>query len=234
MALTAANIITRASDIIQDQTKVRWPEDELLRYLNDGRREIAIIRPDLYATTEVVTLASGTKQDVPASGSRFLDAVRNMSGSAPNYTPGRAVRIVEREILDAQRPDWHTETATATVKHFMFDERNPKVFYVYPPALSTAKLEIVYSETPDEITDVNTELSNEDIYAGALVDYVVYRAFSKDSEYAGNTQRAILHYQQFGNTLGVGRKLNFTTSPNTANIGGMPARQAVAETMPTQ
>ena len=235
MALTAANILQRASDIIQDQTNVRWPEAELLRYLNDGRREIAIIRPDLYAKTDVVTLAAGTKQSLPSDGSRFLDAVRNMSGTSPNFTAGRAVRIVEREILDAQRPDWHADTQTATIQHFMFDERNPRIFYVYPPALNTAKLEIVYSQTPTEITASSTELTNEDIYAGALVDYVVYRAFSKDSEYAGNAQRAVMHYQQFANSLGVGRKLSFTSSPNTANVGGMPPRQAVAEvTAPAQ
>ncbi len=228
MALTAANILTRASDIIQDQTNVRWPVDELLRYLNDGRREIAIARPDLYATTAVITLASGTRQELPADGSRFLDAIRNMSGASAPYSAGRAVRVVEREILDAQKPDWHTETATAVISHFMFDERNPRVFYVYPPA-SGAKLEVVYSQTPVEISSTATELTNEDIYAGALVDYVCYRAFSKDSEYAGNAQRAVLHYQQFSNSLGLGRKVTLVASPNTANVGGMVPRTAAAE-----
>lgn len=226
MALTAANILTRASDIIQDQTNVRWPTDELLRYLNDGRREIAIVRPDLYASTSVVTLSAGTKQALPSDGSRFLDAVRNMSGTSPSFTAGRAVRIVEREILDAQKPDWHTETGAATIQHFMFDERNPKVFYVYPPSNGSAKLEIVYSQTPTEITATSTELTNEDIYAGALVDYVCYRSFSKDSEYAGNAQRAGLHYQQFANSLGIGRQVTVVASPNTANVGGMVPRMA--------
>lgn len=229
MALTAANVLQRASDIIQDQTNVRWPEAELLRYLNDGRREVAIVRPDLYAKTDVVTLAAGTRQSLPADGSRFIDATRNMGGTSPNFTPGRAVRIVEREILDAQKPDWHTEAGTGTIQHFMFDERNPKVFYVYPPALSTAKLEVTYSQSPVEITVTSTELVNEDIYAGALVDYVCYRAFSKDSEYAGNAQRAVVHYQQFANSLGVGRKISIISSPNASNIGGMPARTAAAE-----
>jgi len=228
MALTAADILQRASDIIQDQTNVRWPTSELLRYLNDGRREVAISRPDLYATTAVVTLANGTKQDLPTDGSRFLDAIRNMSGTSPSFIAGRAVRVVEREILDAQKPDWHTETGSSVVQHYMFDERSPRVFYVYPPS-SGAKLEIVYSQTPNEITTTTTELTNEDIYAGALVDYVCYRAFSKDSEYAGNAQRAVMHYQQFANSLGSGRKVTLVASPNTARIDGMVPRTAAAE-----
>jgi hypothetical protein len=226
MAITAAEVITRATDLIQDQTNVRWPVEELLRYLNDGRREICIVRPDIYSVTSVVTLAAGTKQAVPADGRRLLDVVRNVESDGT--TPGRAIRIVEREILDAQRPNWHTE-ATGAVRHFMFDERTPREFYVYPPAAASAKVQLTYSRTPTDITDVNTELVDEDIYTGTLVDYVCYRAFSKDAEYAGNAERAIAHYAQFMNSLGAGKKATFVTSPNTANVGGEVPRSARAD-----
>jgi hypothetical protein len=220
MALTAANVLTRAADIIQDQTNVRWPQDELLRYLNDARREVAIARPDLYATTANVSLSAGSKQSLPADGMRLIDVIRNMPGGVA----GNALRIVEREILDAQKPGWHTESQTAALKHFMYDERNPRVFYVYPPATSGHQIEITYGKSPTDITNTSTELADEDIYAGAIVDYVCYRAFSKDSEYAGNAQRAMAHYQQFLNALGLGGKVTKMVSPNTGNIGGVPPR----------
>jgi len=228
MALKASEVILRASDLIQDQTNVRWPQDELLRYLNDARREIAIVRPDLYATSSPVTLLAGTKQSIPADGSRFLDAIRNVSST---NVIGNAVRVVEREVLDAQRSSWHTETSSTDLKHFMYDERSPKVFYVYPPATAGHKLEVVYSQTPTDIAIGSigtTELINEDIYTGAMVDYICYRAFSKDAEYAGNAQRAQAHYQQFLNAIGIGGKMNMTTSPNLNNVGGVPPRALVA------
>jgi hypothetical protein len=225
MPLSASDVLTRAADIIQDQTNVRWPQDELLRYLNDARREIAIARPDLYATTSTVTLTSGgTRYSLPADGVRLIDVTRNM----PSGVAGKAIRIVEREILDAQKPDWHTETASAIVKHFMYDERNPRQYYVYPPATAGHQIEIVYGQTPTDISVLSTSLSQEDIYTGAIVDYVCYRAFSKDSEYAGNSARAQAHYQQFMNALGLGNKVNQITSPNTANVGGRPPRAAAA------
>jgi hypothetical protein len=219
--LTALNVITRAGDLLQDQTNVRWPEAELLRWLNDGRREIAIARPDLYAVVSVVSLAAGTKQSLPADGNRFIDAYRNMAPDG--ITSLNAVRPVEREILDAQNPAWHLDAAGAT-KHFMFDERVPRTFYVYPQAVANAKLEIAYSQTPTDIVSTSTELTQEDIYSGALVDYVCYRAFSKDAEYAGNVQRAALAYQQFSNALGSGDARDLTTSPNTARIDGRPPK----------
>jgi hypothetical protein len=225
MALTVSDVLLRASDIIQDQTNVRWPQEELLRYLNDARREISIARPDLYATTSTVTLTGGgTRYALPSDGVRLIDVTRNM----PSGAAGKAIRVVEREILDAQKPDWHTETASAVVKHFMYDERNPRQYYVYPPATAGHQIEIVYGQTPTDISVLSTPLSQEDIYTGAIVDYICYRAFSKDSEYAGNAQRAQAHYQQFMNALGLGNKVNQITSPNTANVGGRPPRAAAA------
>lgn len=227
MAQTPSELLTRAGDILQDQTNVRWVQAELLRYLNDGRRELAIHRPDLYSSISTITLSSGTSQSIPADGNRLLDVVRNVSSAG---AAGRAVRIVEREILDAQNPDWHTETAAASVKHFMFDERSPKTFYVYPPATAGNKLDIVYSKSPVDVTtnDLGSTsiLATEDIYAGVLLDYILYRAFSKDSEYAGNMQRAGIHYQMFANSLGIGNRKRYATSPNVADVGGVPPRGA--------
>jgi hypothetical protein len=230
MAQTPTDILTRAGDILQDQTNVRWAQAELLRYLNDGRRELAIHRPDIYSTTATVELILGSKQTIPTDGNRFLDAVRNVTVAG---VVGRAVRIVEREILDAQLPDWHTETSSTSLKHFMFDERSPKTFYVYPPAVAGHKLEIVYSKSPTDIAsgDLNSTsiLANEDIYSGVLLDYILYRAFSKDSEYAGNMQRAAVHYQMFANSLGIGNRRRISTSPNVANLDGTPPKNAQLE-----
>lgn len=230
MAQTPSEILTRAGDILQDQTSVRWPQDELLRYLNDGRRELAIHRPDIYSYSTVATLVAGSKQTIPSDGNRFLDAVRNVSAAD---VIGRAVRVVEREILDAQVPNWHTETASTSLKHFMFDERSPKTYYVYPPASAGHKLEIVYSRSPVDITTLQLSstsvLENEDIYAGVLLDYILYRAFSKDAEYAGNLQRSGMHYQMFANSLGIGNRKRISTSPNVANLDGTPPKNATLE-----
>jgi hypothetical protein len=62
-----------------------------------------------------------------------------------------------------------------------------------------------------------------------MVDYLCYRAFSKDAEYAGNTGRAATHYAAFANALGIGNKVGMVVSPNTANVGGMVPRTGQAE-----
>ena len=46
MAITAQSIIRRATDLLQDQTSVRWTLQELVRWLNDAQRAIVKVRPD--------------------------------------------------------------------------------------------------------------------------------------------------------------------------------------------
>ncbi len=218
MPITARAVIDRASRILFDAAQVRWPAEELLAWLNDGRREIAVARPDVYARTEAVSLLPGTRQ--LALGLRFFDAIRNVSATG---APGAPVRVIEREMLDVLDPLWHTRPATGTIRHFAFDERSPRVYWVYPQAAAGMKLEISYSRSPEDMV-IDAELAEEDIYAGALVDYVCYRAFLKDADYGGNLQRAMSAYGTFANVLGTGARATAVTTPNAFNRGGEPPR----------
>jgi hypothetical protein len=201
MPISAQSIIRRAVETMQDNTSVRWPVAELVRYLNDGQREVVLYRPDSMVTNATVTLVAGAKQAVPTNGSKLIDVIRNTGGTK------RSVRMTMRNILDTQSPNWYNLTGVTEVLHYMYDARDPKVFYVYPPAASTgASVEIVYSAYPADITEpadgalytaVTGNISLPDIYGNVLADYILYRAYTKDSEYAGNAQRAQAHYAAF-------------------------------------
>lgn len=215
--MLASTLITRANDILQDTTNVRWPEAELLRWLSDGQREVVLIKPEAsVAHTTLQLTANNTKQSLPAAALQLIDVTRNMG--ADGATPGRAIRIIMREVLDAQRPDWHSETADSVVKHFMFDVRSPKTFYVYPRPATAIYIEMVYSVSPADLTTTSSPLGVDEVYANALLDYVLYRAYSKDSEYAGNSQRAMAHYQAFSGSLGVKSSNELAKGPEANSV----------------
>lgn len=213
--ITGTNIIDRAAIILQDTTHVRWPDtDELLLWLNDAQREVVLRKPEAYAQNEVVALLAGTKQSIPTAGIALLDIIRNMgTGGA---TPGRAITRIDREILDEQRPDWHTETASAVTKHFMFDPRDPRHFYVYPAqAASPGQVEMVYSSAPTDLSALGDTITLDDIYAGVLLDYVLFRAYSKDADLSNTAPaRAVAHYQSFEASLGVKGAVDASSNPN--------------------
>jgi hypothetical protein len=211
--MLASVIITRATDILQDTTSVRWPTDELLRWASDAQREIVLYKPEASVTNTTLSLTTNqTKQSLPSTALTLISIVRNMGTNGA--TPGRAVRLIQREVLDAQLPNWHSETGAAETKHYMFDNRDPRTFYVYPKPSGTLYLECVYSVAPTDLTSTSQALSLNDIYANIILDYMLYRAYSKDAEYAENVQRALAHYTAFSNALGIKTRNDNEKSPN--------------------
>jgi hypothetical protein len=220
MAVTVQSVIDRVQKTLQDTTGVRWPVvDELVLWVNDAQREVALLKPDASAKNVTVTLAAGTKQEIPSDGNRLLRVVRNMS--AASSVGKRAVRIVSREVLDAQTPDWHDPLVTgdaahvAVIKHYIYDEQNPRNFYVYPGVASPAAsyVEIIYSANPTTVAQ-NGNLDIPDIFANAVMNYVLYMAYMKDADYAGNQQRASSHFQLFMASITGKAQLDAVTSPN--------------------
>jgi hypothetical protein len=212
MTITAQSVIHRATDLLQDQTSIRWPANELVRWLNDAQRAIVKVRPDAMNTTATMTLAAGSRQDLDNASltpppAKLIEITRNMAATSNKG----AVRLVPRQILDAQTPGWHNLTGSVNILHYMFDTRDPKTFYVYPPATALAQLEVMYSAYPTDITEpadgalytaVVGNLSLPDIYADDVLNLTMYRAYSKDSEYAGNEQRAESYLNMVTASLG--------------------------------
>tara|TARA_X000001382_G_scaffold124456_1_gene109039 strand:+ start:538 stop:1251 length:714 start_codon:yes stop_codon:yes gene_type:complete len=218
--LTGANIITRVQDTLQDTTSVRWSEAELLRYINDAQREIVNLRPEASADHANVQLAAGTEQTIPDVGLRLIKVVRNMSATGSSATGKRAIRLVSSDILNAQDPDWHDPAVTGQsahgtiVKNYIFDEDDPRKFYVYPGISGNSYVEIVFSRTPTDLANTSATIYVDDIYGNAIVDFVLYRAYMKDAEYAANAQRAGSHYQLFTASLGQGGQAQSLLDPN--------------------
>jgi hypothetical protein len=219
MTVSVQSVIDRVQTVLQDTTGVRWPvTSELVLWINDAQREIALLKPDASAANETVTLVTGTKQSIPTGGNRLLRVVRNMS-AASGGSGKRSVRLVDREVLDAQTPDWHDPTVGGdaehgtVVKHYLYDEANPRNFYVYPGVSGNAYLEIIYSANPSTVAE-DDDLSIPDIFANAVMNYVLYMAYMKDAEFAGNSQRASQHWQLFSTSVAGKGQIDAITNPN--------------------
>ena len=228
------DIIRRAEKILNDEGGVRWTRLEAQDWINDSYKEIVLARPDANSQTATVTLAAGTRQKLGDAASinlptalRVLDVIRNMAVTS-NL---RAVRLVDRRVLDDQSPAWHSEAQSVNVAHWMFDPKLPKEFLVYPPATALAQVEISYSSVPaqhaltagqlDPANAANTTMiSVDDCYSNVMLDYLLYRAYSKDAAYASNGQRAVNHLNAFNAALGVKTQVDVAVTPAAATPRG--------------
>ena len=209
------DLFFRASSQLQDLAPqfTRWTQREFVDALNDGQKAIAKYMPWSCSRVDAIKLKAGSKQSIEAvaatdiipgdgstasaiSGTVLQSIIRNMG--ANGLTPGRSVRVVDREILDVNSPDWHSTTGTPT-SGFVFDPRTPKVFYVTPavPAATSWWVEASFLADPVTIPhaaegaygkDGNSTvtISVDDKYIDDLMSYILARMFLKDAEYASN------------------------------------------------
>lgn len=215
MAITAGKLVDRAAKIAQDETSVRWLRTEWLDWLNDAQREVVMHKPDASSLIDTMSLVSGSLQSIPVNGIKLLDVTRNMG--AFGVTPGKSIRLVDREILDAQIPGWHASTPSLAPVHYMIDWRAPTRFYVYPPAAVPSSVEIIYSVSPTDCAGETSTLTINEIYANAVLNYMLFRAYSKDAEYAGNPQQAAAYYQLFAGEVGAKAAADRATAPIEGN-----------------
>lgn len=205
-------LVQRAQIVLQDTTGTRWPELELQMWLNDAYREILLHRPDTNTQIGEFACVEGTRQrltDVFPSALSVDRVVRNLAASSRKG----AIRAINQSVLDDQRRTWHAESPTVDIELYMIDPLLPREFFVYPPASTEAVLEVVYSSVPDAHTLSEAELQDAgtdepirivDSFANAILDYMLYRAYSKDAEYMGNAQRAVMHREAMLASMGVG------------------------------
>jgi hypothetical protein len=193
--VTAQTIINKAAIQLTDIANVRWTRAELLSWLNDGMRQIVLIQPSATSTTASKLLVAGTRQTLPAGGWLLLQVYRNLG--LDGTTPGRAIRIISRELLDGFNPDWHTDLPKPEVQNYIYDIQDQLAFYVYPPNTGTQYIEINYSAEPANLTTESQVIPIFDIFQSALVDYILFRACSKDAEYAPGVQLAQAYLATF-------------------------------------
>lgn len=208
--IPVANLVYRAGLLLQDEDHVRWTVPELIEWINEAVSAVVRLKPAAGARRALFALEPGARQTLDGSVVQLIDIVCNIGADA--VTPGRAVRLTERHLLDSANPDWQSMPASSTVRHYTYDDRVPTLFYVYPPAAVGAKVEILRAVLPDDVTNIGDNVGLTLEYADSLLNYVVFRCLSKDSEYAG-AQMATGYYQAFTASMGAGEAGEQTTTP---------------------
>jgi hypothetical protein len=191
-------IIDKASLLLNDKTATRWPVSELLGWLNDGQRELVMLSPQANTKHTVLRLSPGVKQSLPVDGIILSDIPYNLLNTSSAM--GASITRVPREVMTKRLPGWATSAPNITVKHYIYALADPLVFYVYPPQPTVpGYIECIHSALPDIIqnTSPSTKITIADFHQNALLDYLLYRAFIKDSDSANQVARGMDHYKLF-------------------------------------
>ena len=149
----SGDILVRVRDQTQDaEPGVRWIDEELLRWIDDGQRAVANRVPGATAKDgRPLSLEEGSRQMIPDGGERLLFVVANGDeddGRQPErHTPGRP-RNGQHQYIRTGSAD--ASPADGQFSYYMHDEDDPQAFYIYPGARAADadSVSLVYSATP--------------------------------------------------------------------------------------
>jgi len=200
MTLPVITLIGRVRSLLQDtdSSAERWSNQDLLDCFNEAQLAVVQNRPDTYSQVMSFTCTDKARQTVPPEAYRLMDVIDNES-------TGRAVTKTTRASLDSFISNWSTTQGTQ-VEQFIYDEKSPGVFYVYPVPPANHTINLLISRTPALVSIAQfaspaTTMELDTVWLNPVINYMMYRAYMMDGETEQNQQQAHGYLKMFANDL---------------------------------
>ena len=180
--------IDTAVTILNDDG-VTYARSDLLRYANDALDAMLLLAPHLfYEIGDLKCIPGETVQVVPFADAHALVSVLRIKG-------GNALNMFDKATMDMYHPGWHLDPAGPARGWCPDASENSMRFYIWPKAPADQILEVVYVRVPKEYSETE-EIGLPATYAGAIIDFIVASAESRDDEHV-NSGRATMFYNKF-------------------------------------
>lgn len=175
--MTPQDIIDSARDITNDKDSdlYRKDDDTLLRFVNEGILDIALLVPRLfYQIGDLHCTAGDCEQSVTFADAQAIVDVLSIHG-------GSAITPFDLGAMNAFNPGWRSDAAGPAVQWSRY-EGDLLRFWIYPKAPADQTIDVLYLRNPSTygLADTITELPAS--YKPALADYVIGRAEASNDE----------------------------------------------------
>lgn len=220
MSKAVASVIDEVAGLLNDRESgfehVRWSEPDLLEHMNDAIMQAYLVRPQLFAHTETVALVPGSRQTLPNGCT--LQRVAGGAGSGASTKPARKLD----ESLLAIYGDLACSCSCSgwNLDGFTSNASDPNTFYVDPPVPDDGQKHeatIVCLQEPSEITASKSadgsytytpaDLPIKGKLHNAVVEWMLYRAYSVDMESSQSDRKMAFHLRHFYEMLGLDAKI---------------------------
>lgn len=213
---TIGELVDRVAGLLNDADaacpNTRWPRPTLVSYLNEALCRIQAQRPDAFAITTEIVLKPGALQYLPPAYVS-LSSIEASIKADGTETPVQQVDDRFSKIF-SKKPclsrDMRCENpgvaasdpcAAYSVKSFVKNPLDEKTFRVEPPvpAGCAPRVTITAIRRPTKycVADVEKCLDIDCEYEAAIIEWVLYRAMSMDTESTVASKVALEHRNAF-------------------------------------
>jgi hypothetical protein len=192
-------LVVRAAQELEDYEpgyeNTSWSLDALLGYLQEALQTMAALKPEVYAISDRVQLSPGSRQIVPERYSRLVRV-------DSNATTGESI-MPAHALLSKHFTKPECVSTSGAVRSYFIDENNPRVYTVQPPVpdFPAQYVEATWQAKVPELVSAVSEIDfpggDAAVYQAPMLDWMLYRAFARDTESTTSLNRSQLHYKAF-------------------------------------
>lgn len=206
--ITIKHLLDQALELLQDGVdRDQFDYPDLVNWYNFGQRLLCAYLPDANAVVDVMKLAPGTRQSLPARSLGLINIYRNMG--TDGLTPGVAITATSILALSMFDANWSTVAQVEAALNYMQDPADKTIFYVSPPSDGTGYIEYEFGQVPpiavydtDGVWE-NLAVGVHEKYVDSLLNYILHRCYEKDTDFPGNLERSMHHRGLFYESAGM-------------------------------
>lgn len=198
---TGADVAKAVRRQFGDESGVQITDEDLLRWINDGQKQIINKNKVLKAKATISSVANQADYTLPEANIAEIEAIH--WDGVP--VPGIPYPEVQRFISES--PNSALNDAGVPRMWYMW----AGVVTFWPTPVSIGTITLLYVEEPAVIDALTSTLSLPDRYFNTLVQYVLAQAYEMDEDWTASDYKA----QQMENSLNVMADDERTTSAMT-------------------
>lgn len=218
------SIIAEISALLNDAEEgfanIRWSVQEIQEYVNDALVQLALLKPEAFAKTVEMPLKAGSYQELPEDIMQLIDLIGVKD--AYGRIHGKPLRLDTNAsyVSHAYFADLACQVAVNgryVMRSYVFDPKNPQAIFVYPPVPAGEELSLLVNGV------VVTQEGKGEVprkWHNAVIEWALYRAFSKDTESPVNQQKGSQHLQHFYSILNLSTQAEDRLNRFTVLRGG--------------
>lgn len=190
---TVDDIVKGVQRQFGDEAEVQVKIADVIRWVNNGQRDIVINNPEINATKATAPFVAGQRSYPLLSDAAFADllTVRSIHYDGMRL---RALTFQEAEDILATAEN---EIGGAPVAWYTYE--GAINFYPTPDLSVPGNFTIFFTKAPPRVTSRTDSLGIPDNYYNALEQFVLAQAFEMDE----NGQMAQMKVQQYEKSLGI-------------------------------
>ncbi|MFV0512496.1 MAG: DUF6682 family protein [Jhaorihella sp.] len=204
MSRTVRALLDQVATTLCDPEGVHWTEEELLGYFNEALCEIAGLRPDAFVKRVSLKLKPGAQQKLPSC---YVDLVKvngnlDQSGVVTDQEATKTVSTAGDRLGAKFKCANEVAETFDGISGYKVTAASHGYFTVDPPVPEGTK---AYLDAMVYVAPPSFELEDLDdpkcvlpcIYDAQIVDWILKRAYEKDTESQWAVSRASYHFQAF-------------------------------------